>query len=86
MNVKAKSDVCLRAPNSNDMDFFQNFFSPRPQVGNQEANGEVSLKNSDSNLPKSSGKTSHPWTIRGHLGLTQFCTALRLCEQIDKGL
>ena len=34
------------------MEFFQNFFSPGPQVGNQEANGKVSLKNSDFNLSK----------------------------------
>ena len=34
------------------MDFFQIFFTPGPQVGNKEAIGKVSLKNSDSNLSK----------------------------------
>ena len=47
-----KSDVCLRAPNSNDMDFFSIFFSQGPQVGNQEANGKVLLKNFNSEWSK----------------------------------
>ena len=34
------------------MDFFQILFSPGPQVGNYEANGQVWLKNSDSKWPK----------------------------------
>ena len=41
MNIKAKSDVCLCASNSDDMDFLQILFSPGPQVGNYEANGQV---------------------------------------------
>ena len=52
MNIKAKSDVCLCASNSDDMDFFQILFSPGPQVGNYEANGKVLSKNSNSKLSK----------------------------------
>ena len=52
MTIKAKSDFCLRAHNSDDMDFFSEFFSPGPQVGNNEANGKVLSKNSDSKLSK----------------------------------
>ena len=50
--TRKKSDVYLRAPNSDDMDFFQILFSPGPQVGNYEANGQVWLKNSDSEWSK----------------------------------
>ena len=50
--IKFKSDFCLRAHNSDDMDFFSEFFSPEPQVGNYEANSKVLSKNSDSKLSK----------------------------------
>ena len=52
MNIKAKSDFCFHAPNSDDMDFFQILFSPGPQVGNYQANGKVLSENSNSKLSK----------------------------------
>ena len=52
MTIKAKSDFCLRAHNSDDMDFFSEFFSPGPQVGNYEANGKVLSKDSNTKLSK----------------------------------
>ena len=47
-----KSDVCLCAPNSDDMDFFQKLSSAGPQVGNYEAIGQVWLKNYNSKWAK----------------------------------
>ena len=52
MIIKAKSDVCLCAPNSDDMDFFQKLSSAGPQVGNYEAIGQVWLKNYNSKWAK----------------------------------
>ena len=46
--TERKSEVGLRAPYSDDMDFFHKLFSPGPQVGNYEAVGQVWLNNSDS--------------------------------------
>ena len=52
MNIKAKSDICLHAPNSDDMDFFRKLFYSSPQVGNKEATGKISSKNINSKSSK----------------------------------
>ena len=50
--TRKKSDVYLHAPNSNDMEFFQNLFSLTSRVGNEQAAGKVSSKNINSKWSK----------------------------------
>ena len=50
--TREKSDVHLRAPNSDDMDFLQKFFCLSSRVGNQLAAGNVSPKNINSKWSK----------------------------------
>ena len=50
--MKKKSDVYFRAPNSDDMDFFQIFCCLTSRVGNKQAAGKVSSKNINSKWSK----------------------------------
>ena len=49
---EAKSDFCHRAPNSNDMGFFQIIFCLSSRVGNWLAAGRVSSQKTNSKWSK----------------------------------
>ena len=68
--TRKKSDVYLRAPNSDDTKFFQKFFCLVSRVGDEQAAGKFHQKISTLSGRKSSDKVSLLRTIRGHLGLT----------------
>ena len=66
-----KLDFFLRAPNSDEIDFFKFFFLQGFKLVIIKPMLKFCQKILTLSYLKTSGKTGHPWTIRGHLGLTR---------------
>ena len=69
--TRKKSDVYLRAPNSDDMKFFQIFFAWFLELVMSKPQVKFHQKIFILNGRKSSDKVSHLRTIRGHLELNR---------------